>query len=329
MKLLACTLLLVASMSVPMPCFGSPMDGPLHIRNTGPLANLYGLPRVYGGDVVEQGVTYTLGVDYGNTFSSSRRGANEIVLDGETAVTFLTLRGAIGAGWEFGLEVPHVAHRKSDLDSFIDEFHDLFGLPDGGRGSVPRGRLEYRVDVDGQTHASVTDSQSGLGDVRLLLGRSLYRSAARSGAMRLQIKAPLGDVSDLTGSEAVDAALWWEHDERQLFGSSRLSGSAMLGLAYLGDGELVPRRQNRAVGLASLGLRWRLTNRLQLNLQADAHGAPVDTDLGELREDGVQGTIGGRILFTERLWLDLGVVENLESASSPDAVFLLHLSGRW
>ena len=54
MKRPASTFLLIASLlGVPTVCFGSPMDGPLHIRNTGPLANLYGLPRVYGGDVVE------------------------------------------------------------------------------------------------------------------------------------------------------------------------------------------------------------------------------------------------------------------------------------
>ena len=307
----------------------SPMDMPLQVRNTGPIAGIFGLPRPQGGSVATGHVQWSVGADYGNTFSESRRGADVATLDGETMVTFLTLRGPLARSWEWGVEVPYVDHRPSHLDGFIDDFHDAFGFPDGGRSRVPRGRLDYRIQVDGSNVARVDDARSGLGDVRLWVGRSLYASQDRAGSVRVQVKLPTGDAGDLTGSEAADVALWWEHDERRLFGAQWLSLSAMLGAARLGDGELLRRRQNPVVGLASLGLRARLAPRLQLNLQADAHGAPFDVDLGELGDDGIQGTIGGRILLSETLWLDLGVVENLESRSSPDAVFLLHLSGRW
>lgn len=324
-------LLLTASgaLSANVVLAASPFEAPLQIRNTGPIADLFGLPRPRGGSVAAGHTYWSLGIDYGNTFSQSRRGTEVASLDGETMVTFLTLRGPLATGWEWGAEVPYVDHRRSHLDGFIDDFHDAFGFPDGGRSRVPRGLLDYRVQVDGASLARLDRARGGLGDVRLWVGRALYTSEHRAGTARVQVKVPTGDVDDLTGSEAADVALWWEHDERRLFGTQWLSLSAMLGAAWLGEGELAPRRQRSVVGLASLGLRARLTPRVQLNLQADAHGAPFDVDLGELGDDGVQGTIGGRILLNESLWLDLGVVENLESRSSPDAVFLLHLSGRW
>ena len=324
---LTCMVCLAGTMVLAQPARAD--DAPLSIRNTDPLAGLFGLPRPRGGRVLASGSEWVFGTDYGNSFSSSRQGNTEVFLDVETAVLAVQTRRALADGWEWGAEVPYLVHRDSDLDSFIDEFHQFFGLPEGGRDMAPTGRLDVLVRVDNEVFVDFDDTERGIGDVRLWLGRSLYDAGRRSGALRASLKLPTGSADKLTGSEATDVALWWEHDEQAVAGLDRLGLSLMVGGAYLGEGDIAPRAQNRWVPVGSLGLRFRLWDRVTLKLQADAHGAPWDADVGELADHGLQGTIGGRVRISDRLWLDLGVVENLESRSSPDAVFLLQLGGRW
>ncbi len=312
-----------------VPACADALDAPLRIRNTGPVAGLYGLPRALGGAVLGEGREWVLGLDYGNSYTAALAAGERIYLDGETGVASLAFRAALADRWEWGMELPWIGHKDGALDGFIDGWHDLFGLPEGGRDQAPRGRLNYFVQVDGRTDVEFLRDRSGSGDPRAWVGRSLYEAPERSGALRLQVKVPLGSVDELTGSQAMDAALWWEHDERNLFGLSRLAMSSMLGGAYLGGGELVRKRQKHLVGVGSFGLRLRVAPRVQLNFQADGHGALFDAKVGELGDAGLQGTIGGRVRLARQLWLDLGVVENLISDSAPDVVFLLHLSGRW
>lgn len=304
---------------------------PLAVRNVLPTAQLYGLPRPLGAAMARH-TELSLSVDHASNFSAAAADGVTVAFDGETTVLGLTLRGplaAAGGRMEWGVEVPWVIHSSGFLDGFIDGFHDLTGFPDGGRGEAPRNRLEYLVAYPGATAVRVDDAANHVGDLRSWIGYQLVRSTARTLGLRAQLKLPTGRVADLSGSEGADVALWLEYADRSLLGRYRLSLSVMGGLVLLGEGELAAPAQQDLVPVGHLGLQFLLSPRVRLHAQIDAHGDLLDSGVAQAAEAAVQGTLGGRWLFSPHGWLSFAVIEDLRADSAPDVVFQLALGRRF
>ena len=58
-------------------------------------------------------------------------------LDGETLRFALELRYGLAENWDLQLEVPWLEHSGGNLDRLIDDWHDLWGMSDGGRSEYP------------------------------------------------------------------------------------------------------------------------------------------------------------------------------------------------
>lgn len=302
-------------------------QGPFALRNIHPIALLYGLPRPLGTDFPEA-IELSFNVEHASNFSSEKEGDTFFFFDGETSVVTYGMRRAFADRWEWGVELPWVIHTGGELDSFIDEFHELFGLNDGGRSAAPRGRLDYLVRYEGKEFADFQDGKRHIGDVRAMLGFSLWQSPARSMVVRGMIKAPTGTVETLSGSEATDVAISLDYTDTELLSWLGLKLSLMGGLVWLGDGELAPRAQNRVAGVGHLGLSYRLSDRVELLGQVDAQSRLLDSGLDPAGGAAIQGTLGGRIRMSPNAWLDLAVVEDLRSQSSSDVVFHIRLGVR-
>ncbi|MEZ5598283.1 MAG: DUF3187 family protein [Pseudomonadales bacterium] len=296
-------------------------DQPLSVRNTSPIAGLYGLPAWQcSGDGV--GVR----LEQGSNFTGSTRGVSQVILDGETTVAAFTVNQFAGQGWSWGLELPVVRHEGGFLDGFLEGYHDLFGLPDGGRGPAPRNRLLYAVDVPGQRGVTLTSSRTHMADMRFHVGRSLVQSGPHSLSLQTLLKLPTGTPRSISGSGAVDAGAWLQYQARGLDGSGRVSLSAMLGGTWLGRGDLVADRQSTFLPAGHFGLSLRIHERLRLLAQVDAHGALFDlAGLDVLNRPGVLGTIGGRLRLAGAVCLEASVVEDLVGRSASDVVFRLAL----
>lgn len=320
---MSCSLFLALILLTPFTSARDAVVSPLLIRNTSPAALLFAAPVMRS-----RADSLTLSVDRGNIFSGDLSDNSLAAFDGETMLTNLSYNRAFADVWRWGVDIPWVSHDGGFLDSFIDGFHDGLGFGSGGRDLVRRDRLYYTVQVDGQTVVDLRRSEQDLGDVRFYLGRSLLDSPNRSLAVRGLVKLPTGNVDSLSGSEAMDAGAWLEYGQVDVFGLSRLSMTAMIGGMYLGKGELLPELQRDFMPVGHLGFGYQVHDRVQLLMQADAQGAPFDVDLSLLGRTGLQGTLGGRVFFKPSLWLDLGLVEDLYSNSSPDVIFHLSLHGR-
>ena len=92
------------------------------------------------------------------------------------------------------------------LDDAIDSWHDFFGLPEGARAIMPTDRIRVAY-ARGAVLLDVQSSQSGLGDISLDFGRSLYDTTSGAVAAWLSVKVPSGDADRLTGSSAADVSL--------------------------------------------------------------------------------------------------------------------------
>ena len=311
---------------VTLACHAS--SGPLRVRNIFPVAQLYGLPRALGAEMFDEGTEITFNIEHSNNFSSEASGNTFAFFDGETSVLSYSLRHGLGDGLEWGIEVPFVVHAGGDLDAFIDEFHEVFGFKDGGRSLAPRGRLDYLVRHDGFVYADFQDSKKHFGDVRTWIGYRVFESQQRSLGLRAMVKLATGNVDSLSGSEGTDIAFWVEYVDREIFGASGVTVSVMAGVVALGEGELAPSAQKDFAGIGHLGLQYELKPWLELHAQLDTHSELLDTGVVQVAQAGVQGSLGARFRVTPNFWVDVGVMEDLRSQSSPDIVFQLALGAR-
>ncbi len=295
---------------------------PLPVRNLSPAAALYGVPRMVGTLPVRR-LEAALLLEHVNNFSGDSNDQMAIAYDGTTSITSLTLRGAFAGALEWGLEVPYVYHDGGFTDGLIDGFHELFGFPDAGRDDVPRDRLRYRLEYNGETLVDIDESVGHLGDVRGWLGVRVYQGRARQAVLRAMVKAPSGSLDTLSGSGGTDVAVWGEWvDDAILAGfGARLTAGA--GILVPGDGDLPSPAQQNAVFTGHLGVQFPVTHWLTLRGQLDAHSEVLDTGLRQAADGAVQGTLGATVGIGSASWLDLGLSEDLTSASAPDVVFLV------
>lgn len=301
---------------------------PLKVRNLSPATQIYGLPVALGPVPPRGHHDLALVVEHSNNFTARAAGDTVVEFDGSTTVSSFVWQQTLGERFEWGAALPFVHHGGGFTDGFIEGYHDLFGFPDGDRDLVPRNRLRYRVEHEGGSELLLEDATSDFGDLRAWLGYRLHDSSARQMALRAMVKAPTGELSELSGSGATDASLWLELTDRQSLDALNLTVTLMGGITRLGEGDLAPAAQETWVATGHVGLHLPLTRRLTLRAQIDGHGDVIDSDVDQLGGAALQGTLGGSLALSAGTWVDVGVSEDLSSESAPDVVFLLTVGSR-
>ncbi len=298
----------------------------LELRNTSPLAQLYGVPAMRGAIATDVELRFDVGV--ASSFTGDFNATEFVFLDGETAVFSYTVRRPLGARFEAGVELPWVVHSGGRFDGLIDEFHDLFGLPDGGRPLVPRGQLDYVVRANGVTDVDIQGKTSALGDVRGWLAYALLDTPGRSLTARAHAKLPTGRASKLSGSGAFDGAIALEYVDANIFSSLGVQLTAGGGLTVLGDGDILTEKQDSVVPFGHFGLGVQVGKHARFLGQLDAHGAIFDSQLSHLGNSVLQGSLGVQYSATPKLNIEFSLIEDLSGAMAADVIFKLTVSGR-
>ena len=157
----------------------APAGEPFLTQNESPISRLYGLPA--GDDaaaVASTGFQMRVALDIANNSFEESRGADELVLDGETWCARFVLRHGWKNGWRVALQVPVVSHQGGVADDFIEWYHGAMGLPQGNRKQWPSNRLDYSYRRGSDTLFSLTDPATGLGDVRFSMMAPFWRDRA-------------------------------------------------------------------------------------------------------------------------------------------------------
>jgi hypothetical protein len=93
------------------------------------------------------------------------------------------------------------------------------------------------------------------------------------------------------------------------------------------DGDLMPDQQRNTVFFGSLGAGWKPLSWLALKVQFDGQTAFYkDSDLDELSSPSVQVIVGGSLLFSEKIALEIGLSEDIIVKTAPDLVSHFALS---
>ena len=326
---LSCSCLIIC-LNLPLTTYADGLPtSPLRVRNMSPVVQLYGIPRALGPEISSESWELGLNAEISNNFQSSVNEGTFAFFDGETYVTTLSLRTALSDRFEWGLEVPWVRHAPGNFDGLIDEFHHLFGFPDGNRDIAPRNRLDYLIRSDGQVYADFDSVVNDLGDIRGVVGMQVFNDQRGALAMRTQVKLPTGSVEELSGSEGIDIAVWSEYGYAVPVADRYVRLTIAGGLSYLEDGELIPEDQQNWVPFGHLGLQIPIHSRIDFHAQLDAHGQILDTSNPLVADGGVLGTLGGRIGVTPRSWLDLAIIEDLHNDSASDVIFQIMLGAEF
>jgi len=292
---------------------------PFLTRNQNPLLALYGLPSPLPARLPPPGGGRVAGVvNWGNTEKEDFSADGNYTLDAETLELRLHFDHALTERFALHAELPWRKVSEGSLDGFIDDWHGVFGLPGGSRRRLPEDQLLIEFEQDGTTLLSIDESTSGIGDIPVALGYQLYATDRSALSTWLTVKAPTGSADDLTGSGAVDVAATLAgqsqlHERWQLFGQASV--------AWLGEGDLLPERQESFAWTLMGGLTWNAWRALDLTAQVEANSRLYDGLDSELDGDAIVLTFGGS-WRTDGGWrYDVGISEDLQAGASPDIVF--------
>jgi hypothetical protein len=304
---------------------------PFFTSNQSPVIQIHNLPAIDSAHVLrESSARYRLVNDLASNYTFANRSNENLLFDGETLRnTFVYVRG-VGEGWEWGVQIPYISHSGGSLDSFIEDWHDTFGLPQGGRNTAPHNRLNYFYQRNGVTRLSLTESSDGIGDVRVTAG---WQQADIGLSTRLSFRGslslPTGDSDQLQGSGAAELALWASAQRDQSFFKfpGTLFGGG--GVLLMGKGDVLANQQRPVAAFGSVGAGARVLPWMSLKLQADFHSAIYEkSSLTQINANAAQLLMGGDLQIGKHTQLDLMVSEDITVHASPDVVFHIGLSFR-
>lgn len=316
--------LLVALGCVAMPAPVLAADASLSSRNQSTLARSFALPSLGQTAPETSSGAWRLSVDVTSEYVAKEEGGELLVFDGETQRYALRHAGGWGGDrGDWSLEVPLLHTGGGFMDGAIENWHDVFSLPDGGRDDAPRDRYRYRYERDG---AVVLDAEKGgtnLGDIEVSAGWQLSPGTM----LRGMVKLPTGDDDELAGGNLGGAT--WLDWAWPLPADSRVSGFVSGGVSFNDDADVLESLQENVIPFGGVGLGLRVLPSLQAITQLYAH-APLydDTAINALERAGLQFTLGGRWCpGAGPTCMELSFQEDLIVASSPD--FSVRLALAW
>ncbi len=293
---------------------------PLYVKNLTPVAGLLGLPSQRDAHTTPSGeMAVALHGSIANHYINESNRTEVLNLDGETSRVALELRYGVAESWDVQLEVPWVHQSGGDLDGVIDDWHDFWGMSDGGRSSVPRDVLDYRY-TSREGGFLLEDDSSGLGDVSLSVSHAVYRDDNSAASVALGYKFGTGDEDDFLGSGADDVFIAVRFSGAQL-SNLPLSWHGQAGYLHAGDSDVLGDPQEQDLWFAGLAMDWRFAQHWSLIAQIDSHAAPLHSDLTGVGDDAVLGTVGARWYFAPQWSVDVSVVEDIRVETAPDVTF--------
>ena len=297
-----------------------------HNVNQLPFKQIFGLPSLDNAPLTEAGQWRVNAItNFSNTYNISAAAHDQMVNDVETFRGSLIVSYGLRENWQLSIEVPYVRHDGGFLDDFIYNWHDFFSMPQNGRTKDNSDQLQISYLSGSGSSFEMSDSGSGLGDIRL---NSAYTRPwkNRSLIFSTELKLPTGDYDKLTGSGGNDLSVGLMLNDPYSLEKYHITLYGGLAGIFLSDidGELSEVQNNFALAVRA-GVGWQATKLIQLKLQLDAQSALYDSDLKEMGDPAFQLVIGGSLTFTDDVYLDISVAEDINPSTAADVAFQLAL----
>lgn len=303
-------------------CASSVLAAPvgLNTRDQNPMFQAYYLPAI---DLnTDQGWQVSHSAYITNAFQNNKQGNETLILDGENYRYDFSIAYQQDK-WRLSTTLPLIFNDGGNFDDAIEDWHDFFGLPQGGRTSRPHNQFDITYTRDGQTFVSQTQATNDIGDIAISLSYSLANSEINRSSISFAIDLPTGSEKNLSGNEAVDVALWLSQ-ARKVTRLSSLYG--LFGISLPGKAGQLASLQKSVVWVGQVGAEYQLYPDWSAILQLDAHSAFIENSQLRALGNSLQIQIGLRI---KRLMaghnVDLFFSEDILVGSAPDITIGLRL----
>lgn len=294
---------------------------PVATRDHNPFKLIQGLPLPVSATLPAVGERqWSLGMDITNTLNFENTGQESLVLDYETHQLNIGYSIGLSQGWALKLDIPLIHRGGGVLDSGIDTWHRMLGLPRANRPFVANNQFQISYIDNGVTQSNLISSTQGIGDIQLALGYQIKQDAESSLSAWITADLPAGDKTKLTGNEALDIAF-------MLATSTPLDKDwtfyGNLGSLFPGDDKLVTTAVESNIWFGHAGLKWSEYESFDVLLQLNAHSRFYqDSGIRMLGNSHVL-ILGGSI-HLDCSELELAISEDIKVEASPDVSFLVN-----
>lgn len=324
-KILPLTLVTIAS----IPAFA---DQGFQLANENPLTAIHGLPKQLSADkFLKPGQhSVSISLDASSHFIKKQSGDDALLIDGETLTAEISAEFAVTDTFHWGVRIPYVYHSGGFLDSTVDTWHEVTGLPDGGRSTEPADQLSYQYIKDGAVAYQLSSDENSAGDIAVFAHWLQTPGENWQLGYNAQFKAPTGKASSLSGSEASALALWADFATFEKAGK-RLHHNFAAGISFHDRGEILSQQQENIIPFLSYTGAWRWSDNVTLKGQIYGHG-PVwqDSEITAFTQEALQGALGINWDYSNQggYEYELALVEDLLVRTAPDVSVIFTVTQR-
>lgn len=328
MRRLAFSGLIIAGLSSLLAgCVAGPIERsePLRARNQHPaqLTAIHAQPRAVRATEVGR-VDVGAQLDWTSLWLRPGRGADAFTADGEIARMQIDARVGIVPDVDLEIGVPLLHASGGMLDSFIEGWHDVFGLPQADRDDFPRDQYRVEATRGGALAYQLEEDGVRFGDVPVFLSWFPVTADGEgvSFGIRGGVEIPTGSERNGTGNGGYDYNVSllgaYDGDGFSLFGWGGHSWIARPDTAR-DAGLPVPDVDSAGVGL-QVAVTRDLTGLAQVEYETSVLRELDDAHADQAQ---VQLWLGGRYRLGKRASIEAAVGEDLVSDVSPDVTFHL------
>ncbi len=295
-----------------------------HNVNQLPFKQIFGLPSLDNSPLTQGGEwRMNLVGNIANSYEISAGSQEQLTNDLETFRGSLIASYGLRDDWQLSVELPYVSHDGGFLDHFIYRWHDFFGMPQNGRTKDNHDQLD--VSYLSKYSFELPGPESGIGDIRLNIANSRPWKN-RTLVFSAEVKLPTGDLDRLTGSGATDFSAGITLNDPYTLEKYRVTLFGGLAGVFLGgmDGELASVQKSFVLA-GRAGFGWQATKLIQIKLQLDALSAIYDSELKAMGDPSFQLVMGGSLIFTDNVYLDIAVAEDISTSTAADVAVQLGL----
>ena len=314
-----------AGLLLPLTASAEVIHEPLWVENLSPLAQLVALPSQRSADIKEA-LSVSVHTEIATHFISQALERERVFFDGETQKHSVGLRWDLSPQWELSAHLSFIKHDGGFVDSYVNRWHDFFGISDGGRSTLPEDQIRFQFD--GSEQQSLLDRPvSGQSDSTLELSYVAERQQALQIAYAVGYKASNGASERWLGSGADD-----------LYAVARFSGAhrshlplywhGQFGVTRVGESALLGAQQKDWLWFTGLSAEWLLNDRWSLIAQLDSHSALINSDVDAIGETAGMLSLGLRRQLGRQWALNVSFTEDIVVESAPDIIFQASLHFR-
>ena len=293
----------------------------LATRDQNPMLQAYYLPGV--GYSTQPGWQFTHSLFITNTYQTEGINNETLVIDVENYRYDFSIAYQQN-DWRLSAKIPLIFNQSGSLDGLIEDWHDFWGLPGGGRNANPNDQINIEYIKNGQTIFLQNQADNDVGDIEVSLSYRISGDEKKSTEVSLGIELPTGSVETNSGNEATDVAIWLSH-ERTATELTSLYG--LIGYSRLGKGGQLSEQLTSGTWVAQLGAEHHFTSNITGILQFDMHSALIKDSALKAFGNSLQMQAGlqfGKLIPNHDMVLFFS--EDILAGSAPDITFGVRVS---